>query len=223
VKVLDRVLWALGLVGILAALYLVFMWVPTADVREGIAQRIFYFHVPMAWISFLAFSLTFLGSIFYLVRGGKGWDNLAYSGAEIGVLFAFLNIATGSIWARPAWGHWWVWDPRLTSMMVLWLIYIGYLLLRSYTPAHQAPRFAAVVGIAGFLDVPIVYLAIRLWRTLHPGPVIGTGGGLHPTMLTTFLFSLAAFTLFFILLARLRVALRGAEAEIEELKEAWRE
>src|SRR3972149_11312823 len=132
VKVLDRVLWVLGLVGILAALYLVFMWVPTADVREGIAQLIFYFHVPMAWISFLAFSLTFLGSIFYLVGGGKGWDNLAYSGAEIGVLFAFLNIATGSIWARPAWGHWWVRDPRVTSMLGLWLIYIGYLLLRSY-------------------------------------------------------------------------------------------
>ena len=222
-KVLDRVLWALGLVGILVALYLVFMWVPTADVREGIAQRIFYFHVPMAWISFLAFSLTFVGSILYLLGGKRVWDHLAYSGAEIGVVFAFLNIVSGSIWARPAWGHWWVWDPRLTSMLVLWLIYVGYLLLRSYTPVHQAPRFAAVVGIAGFLDVPIVYFAIRLWRTLHPGPVIGTSGGLAPSMLTTFLVSLAAFTLFFIVLARLRVALRGAEAEIEELKEAWRE
>ena len=221
-KVLDRVLWALGLVGILFALYLVFMWVPTADVREGIAQRIFYFHVPMAWLSFLAFSLTFLGSILYLWRGKRRWDDIAYCGAEIGVVFAFLNIVTGSIWARPAWGHWWVWDPRLTSMLVLWLIYVGYLLLRSYTPAHQAPRFAAVVGIAGYLDVPIVYFAIHWWRTQHPGPVI-TSGGLHPTMLTTFLVSLAAFTLFFILLARLRVGLRALEAEIEEMKEAWRE
>lgn len=222
-KVLDRVLWALGLVGVLSALYLIFMRVPTVVGAGDLAQRIFYFHVPMAWVSFLAFFLTFLGSIFHLWKGGRGWDHLAYSGAEIGVVFAFLNIATGSIWARPAWGHWWVWDPRLTSMLVLWLIYIGYLLLRSYTPAHQAPRFAAVVGIAGFLDVPIVYFAIRWWRTLHPGPVIGTSGGLTHIMLLTFLVSLAAFTLFFVVVARLRVSLRALESEIEDMKEAWRE
>jgi len=220
-RVLDRVVWGVALAGIVTALYFVFMWVPTEKVL-GISQRIFYFHVSMFWVSALAFSMTFVGSIFYLWKGKRVWDDMAYCGAEIGVVFAFLNIATGSIWARPAWGHWWVWDPRLTSMLVLLLIYVSYLLLRSYTPAHQAPRFAAVVGIAGYLDVPIVYFAIRWWRTLHPGPVI-TSGGLHPTMLTTLLISLAVFTVFFVLIARLRVGLRGLEADIEELKEAGRE
>ena len=219
-KLVDRLLWGAGLVGMVVALYLVFMWVPTADVREGIAQRIFYFHVPMGWMALLAMAHVFAGSVLYLWRREQKWDLMAYASAEVGVVFTFLALATGSIWGKPAWFQWWVWDPRLTSTLVLWLIFIAYLLLRSYSSPAQAPRFGAVVGIIGGIDVPIVYFSIQWWRTLHPGPVIGGGGSLHPTMLLTLLVSVGVFTVFFFLLTRLRARQRGMEMELEEIREA---
>ncbi|MBI2865738.1 MAG: cytochrome c biogenesis protein CcsA [Chloroflexi bacterium] len=201
-----------------AALYLVFIYAPT-EAMMGDVQRIFYFHVSMAWVAFLAFALVFLGCLLYLWKGEERWDRLAYSAAHIGVMFTSLNLITGILWAKPIWGEWWVWDPRLTTTLVLWLIYIAYLVVHNAAEGGRGSRFAAVFGIVGFLDVPIVYMSVRWWRTMHPAPVIagGSGSGLAPSMLFTLLFSVGVFTLFFIYLLRQSLALRQLEAKIEEL------
>lgn len=202
----------------IGALYLVFLYVPT-EATMGIVQRIFYFHVPVAWVAFLAFFVVFICSIMYLVKRETGWDIIASSSAEVGIVFTTLVLITGSIWAKPIWGVWWTWEPRLTTALVLWLIYIAYFIIRSFaTEESQGARFAAVVGIVGFIDVPIVALAITLWRTQHPGPVIFEGG-LALSMLLTLFVCLIAFTILYILLTIQRIALRNDEIEIKKLKD----
>lgn len=216
---LNTILWIVTAILILFALYLVFAWVPT-EATMGIVQRIFYFHVPSAWVAFLAFFIVFLSSILYLAKRKNKWDSLAYCSAEIGVVFTSLALISGAIWAKPTWLAWWPWeDPRLTTTLVLWLIYIGYLLVRNYSPPNQASRFAAVIGIVGFIDVPIVYLSVIWWRSAHP-LVLGPGpeSGLDPSMLLTLLVSVAAFTSLYVVLMRLVLSLRRAELEVEELK-----
>ena len=213
----------LGLSFILLAggLYLVFIYVPTEETM-GIVQRIFYFHVPVAWVAFLAFFIVFLGSVLYLWKRESKWDVLASASAEVGVIFTTLILLTGPIWAKPIWGVWWLWDARLTAALVLWFIYIAYLIVRSYaTDEQRGARFAAVVGIVGFIDVPIVALAITLWRTQHPGPVIFEGG-LAPPMLLTLLVCLAAFTTLYSLLLIQRVSMKNDEIEVKRLKELCR-
>ena len=211
-----------GLLGLsfalmLAALYMIFIYVPT-EATMGVVQRIFYFHVPLAWLSFLAFFIVFLGSIMYLLKRDSKWDRLASSSAELGVVFTTLFLISGSIWAKPIWGVWWTWDPRLTTALILWLIYIAYLLVRSYVSDRQrGARFASVVGIMGFLDVPIVALAIVLWRTGHPSPVIFQGG-LAPSMMLTLIVSIAAFTALYVLLLKQRLALKNTENEIRRAR-----
>ena len=198
----------LGFILIIAGLYLVLVYAPTEETM-GILQRIFYFHVPLAWVAFLAFFIVFLGSILYLWKRESKWDIIASSSAEIGIVFTTLVLITGSIWAKPIWGVWWAWEPRLTTALVLWLIYIAYLIVRSYaTEVSRGARFAAVVGIVGFIDVPIVALAITLWRTQHPGPVIFQGG-LVSSMLLTLLICLAAFTALYCLLMMQRVSMKN--------------
>ena len=212
----------LGLLGLsfallIGALGMIFLYVPTERLM-GVVQRIFYFHVPVAWLAFLAFFIVFMFSILYLWKRQSRFDIVARSAAELGVIFTSLVLISGSIWARSAWGVWWVWEPRLTSALVMWLIYFAYILVRSYTvDPERGARFAAVVGIVGFIDVPIVALAIQLWRTQHPSPLIFEGG-LEPKMLATLLVSVAAFTTFFVVLLRLRVAMRHDENELERLK-----
>ena len=214
-----------GLLGVsfilfVGALYLIFLYVPTEE-SMGIVQRIFYFHVPVAWLAFLAFFIVFLGSIFYLWKRESKWDVIASSSAEVGIVFTTLVLLTGSIWAKPIWGVWWTWEPRLTTALVLWLIYIAYLLVRSFAAEEsRGARFAAVVGIVGFIDVPIVALTITLWRTQHPGPVIFQGG-LAPPMLLTLLVCLAAFTTLYSLLLIQRVSMKNDEIEIGRLKELY--
>jgi heme exporter protein C len=206
-------------VAITIALYAVFVYVPTEKMM-GIVQRIFYFHVPSAWVAFLAFLVVFVGSVAYLWKKDRKWDILALSSAEIGVVFTSLVLITGPIWAKPVWGAWWVWDVRLTTTLVLWLIYVAYLMLRSTAGGgDRTARFAAVFGIIGFIDVPIVFMSIRWWRSLHPIVVATEGGGLHPSMLATLLISLGAFTLLYVYLLRQRVALEWMKAEVEEIKE----
>lgn len=205
---------ALSLALFIAGLYMVFIYVPT-EAEQGAVQRIFYFHVPVAWVAFLAFFVVFIGSIMYLWKRDDKWDRLAAASAEIGVVFTTLVLITGSIWAKPIWGVWWVWEPRLTTSLVLWFIYAAYLLVRSYAPEEsRGARFAAVIGIVGFIDVPIVALAITLWRTQHPGPLVFEGG-LAPSMLLTLMVCLAAFTTLYASLLRLRMALGKAEKEIK--------
>ncbi len=174
----------------------IFLYAPTERV-QGNVQRIFYFHVPLAWVAYLAFFVVFVASIAYLKTRSTWWDALARSSAEVGLLFTTLVLITGSLWARPIWGTWWSWDARLTTTLVLWFIYVGYLILRSYVAEEQrAARFAAVLGIVGFLDVPIIHQSVVWWRTLHPEPVVLASGGpaMPPSMLLALGVALAAFT-----------------------------
>jgi len=213
----NILLWS-SLLLMVAALYLVFAYAPE-EKEMGIVQKIFYLMVPMGWVSLLAFLILFIGSILYLAKRESKWDILAHSSTEVGVIFATLALITGSIWAKPAWGVWWAWEPRLTATLVLWLIYIACLMVRSFAAEEsQGARFAAVVGIIGFADIPILVLATTLWRGMHPGPVIFQGG-LTPSMLLTLLVSIAAFTALYSLLLIQRVSLKNDEIEIRRLKE----
>jgi heme exporter protein C len=193
-------------------------YVPT-EATMGIVQRIFYFHVPAAITSFLAFFVTFIASITYLATRRLFWDQLAMSSVEIGVLLCTAVIVSGPLWARPVWGQWWPWDPRLTTTLILWLLYIAYLLLRSYTEnREQQARFCAVLGIVAFLDVPIVYYAVRWWRGIHPVVFGSGGGGIAPKMSHAFQASLFTFFLLYALLLVLRTRLAVMEDETEELR-----
>lgn len=206
---------------LLIALYCAFIYAPT-ETTMGDVQRIFYFHVPSAWVSFLAFFVVCIASIFYLKTGRERWDRLAAASAEIGVLFIVIVLITGPLWAKPVWGTFWTWDARLTTSFVLFLIYTAYLMLRSYTVNRErGARLAAVFGIVGFVDVPIVYMSIRWWRTLHPQPVIagGDGSGLAPQMLTTLMVCLLAFTILYITLLKIRYDESALGQEIRILKE----
>ena len=211
----------LGAAFLLADLYLIFQYVPTERVM-GIVQRLFYFHVPTVWVGFLAFFIVFVSSIAYLVKRTDVWDRRAYAAGEVGMLFLTVAMVTGAIWAKPVWGTWWVWDAKLTTTFVLWLIYIGYLIVRAYAPDRQrGARWAAIVGIVGFVDVPIVYYAAELWRSLHPelvtGPFAETGS-LESAMRTTLYFSTLTFTLLFVYLFRERTAQRADEQALDELR-----
>jgi heme exporter protein C len=213
-------LWTLSFSLIMVALYMVFVWVPT-EASMGVVQRIFYFHVPSAWAGFLAFGVTFVTSILYLAKRDSKWDVIAHCSAQLGVLFTTLVLLSGPIWARPVWGVWWTWEPRLTTALVLWVIYVAYLLVRGYaSDREQGARFAAVIGIVGFFDVPIVFLSISWWRTQHPGPLVFQSGGLAPSMLATLLVSVAAFTCLYWMLLIQRVALQRGEDDLAQLKDS---
>jgi heme exporter protein C len=206
----------------IGALYLVFIYVPTEETM-GIVQRVFYFHVPVAWVAFFAFFIVFLCSIMFLWKRDGKWDTIATSSAEVGVVFTTLVLITGSIWARPSsvWGVWWAWEPRLTTALVLWLIYVAYLIIRPFAGEEsRGARFAAIIGIVGFIDVPIVALAISLWRTQHPGPVIFQGG-LAPEMLLTLIICIATFTSLYAILMIQRVLMKNDEREVRRLKELY--
>lgn len=194
--------YALGagtLLGMLLSVWAAFVYAPT-DATQGPAQRIFYFHVPIALDAYLAFFVVFLASVGYLWRGDERWDWVAKGAAEIGTLFTTLTLISGSLWGRPIWGTWWVWDARLTTSLIMWFIYVGYLLLRTYTGRTSGgARAAAVLGIIGFVDVPINYLSVTWWRTLHPIQVLPLGGTpqMPPTMLLAFMLSMVTFLLLF--------------------------
>jgi heme exporter protein C len=174
----------------LAAAAMIFFVAPT-DALQGPVQRIFYLHVAAAIAAFASFATVLVGSVLYLWRGSLRADRVARAGALVGLVFTTVTLVMGMMWAKPIWGSYWTWDARLTSTLVLWIIYAGYLLVRRLAaPGRQAARFAAVVGIFGFVDVPVVYFSVDWWRTQHPGPVIATDA-LPPEMLSTFLFTMA--------------------------------
>jgi heme exporter protein C len=193
------------------------------DASGGPLQRIFYVHVPSAWVAYLAFGVVFLGSVAYLRTNERRWDLLAHAAAEIGVVFTTLVLITGPIWARPVWGTWWQWDARLTSALVMWLTYVGYLFLRGLvTDPTRVGRLAAVVGVVGFVNVPIVHFSVYWWRTLHPsGPspaALDRSSGLGTPELLAFFTALAAFTLLFAWLLALRTNLGRVSDEVERLE-----
>src|SRR5947209_16428239 len=192
-KHLSRLLGYATLVLMAASLYGTLV-VARADRVQGDAARIVYFHVPMAWVAFLAFVVVAVASVAYLRTGASGWDRLGHASAEVGVIFTTLVLVTGSIWGYPIWGTWWSWDPKLTTTLILWFLYLGYLMLRSYVEPPRGARYAAILGIIGFVDVPIVYQASVWWRTLHPSPVLGPEASSQSTdILGLLLFSLVAF------------------------------
>ena len=205
-----------GIILLLASLYLVFIWVPTEKVM-GIVQRIFYLMVPMGWLAMLSFAIIFVASIRYLASRNEKWDNLGYCAAEMGVIFTTLTLITGSLWARPVWGVWWTWEPRLTATLVLWLIYLAYFMVRSFAREEsQGSRFSAVVGIIGFVDIPIIGMSTSLWRGMHPGILVA--GGLETSMLVTLIVSILAFTALYLVVLSERVSLRQGEREVRRLR-----
>ena len=209
----SYVLAGLAIVLMTLNLILIFIVAPT-DAVLGDIQRIFYIHVPIAAMSFLAFFVVCIGSIMYLIRRTSYWDRLAHSAAEVGVVFVTITLLTGVVWARPVWGVWWTWEPRLTTTLILWLIYIAYLMVRSYAPSRsQGSLYAAAIGIVGFVDVPIVYYSVQWWRSIHPAAVVGPlaeSGSLEPIMRNILLVSLVAFVVVFVWLLQQKMAIQKA-------------
>jgi heme exporter protein C len=217
------VLTALSAVLVMVALYLALVGAPEANLQSETgryAQRIIYFHIATAWVGFLAFFVTFVAGVAYLRTQGRKWDIVALSSAEIGTVFMLGVLVSGSIWARPAWGVWWVWDERLTISLIQFLVYVGYLMLRSSVedPTRRA-RFGAVYGIVAFVSVPINFIAIRLWRTQHPLMFGSTEGGLGPNMMFAFFFTLSAFTIWYVTLMWHRTRLEQLRDDMEYLKQ----
>jgi heme exporter protein C len=195
----EYVLGTATALAILALLWAAFAYAPT-EATQGDVQRIEYIHVPMAWVAYLAFFVVFAASILYLWRRDPRWDLLAATSAEIGTIFTTLVLVTGSLWGRPVWGTWWQWDARMTTTLILWFVYVAYLLLRSYTGLSEGgARAAAVLGIVGFIDVPINYLSVTWWRTLHPALQVQLGQtpDAPPAVVWTLMLGLLAFTLLY--------------------------
>jgi heme exporter protein C len=202
----------LGVLGMLVLHWLVFFWVPT-EATMGIIQRIFYIHVPAAWVAFFAFGIVALCSAVYLWLGDERLDRAALAAAEGGMVFTTVVLLTGPLWARIAWGTYWTWEPRLVLTLLLWFIYLGYFMVRASTESpERGKRFAAVVGIVGALDIPLIHLSVVWFRSLHPGPVVlkPDGPTLDPDMLLTLMVGLGSFTLLFLGVFLQRYALEAA-------------
>ena len=196
-------------------LYMVFMWVPTEQ-NLGVSQRIFYFHVPLGWIGMLSIVVVAVASLMHLITGKEKWDSLAYATAELGVIFATLILVTGAIWARPVWGEWWTWDAKLTTTLVLWFIYVGYLMIRAHGPSGtQGKRYASVIALIGAIDSPIIYKATDWWRTAHPERNVPSD--LASEMLLTLLVAVVTFTVLYAYLLVERYSLRKSESDLDEL------
>jgi heme exporter protein C len=195
---------ATGAVGLMVlAAGAIFFYAPT-DALQGQVQRIFYLHVSSAIAAYGCFAVVLVGGAIYLRNGSLVADRFARAGALVGLVFTTVTLVMGMLWAKPIWGTFWAWDARLTSTLVLWIIYAGYLLVRRLAePGRQAARFAAVVGIFGFIDVPVVHFSVTWWRTQHPGPII-VNDALPPEMLATFLFTMGCT----LVLAAVMIAIR---------------
>jgi len=203
----DRVLPFAATIAMLAALWCVFVYVPN-ERMQGVVQRIFYFHVNCWWAAYLGFFVAAGASAFYLWQGRTEHDRLARAGVEVGMLFCTMGLVTGPIWARPIWGTWWTWDPRLTMAVILWTIFAVYLVLRSAgRDEPEITRYAAVVAVFGILDIPLIMISVRLWRGIHPSVIsapAGKGGLEDPRMVVALLVTMAAFAFLFFWLLWLR-------------------
>jgi len=197
----------------------VFFWVPT-EASMGIVQRIFYIHVPAWWVGFLALGIMALCSAVYLWLGLDKVDHAARAAAEGGLIFITIGLLTGPLWARIAWGTWWTWEARLTLSLLLWFIYVGYFMVRNATDSpERGKKFAAVVGIVGALNIPLIHVSVLWFRSLHPQPVVARVDGpqLDPAMLTVLLTALAAWTFLFFSFFLLRYAAAQLEASVDRL------
>jgi heme exporter protein C len=216
------VLSMVGLVG-LAAVYIVALGYTPIEARQGLAQKIFYLHVPAAWSALLAFSLVGLASILYLWLHDIRLDRFAAASAEVGVAFSAVMLTSGPIWAKPIWGTWWTWDARLTLTLFLFFLFVGYLALRAALQDRaERARFSAVVGILGMLLVPFIHLSVYLFRTLHPQPIVlkPSAPSLPPEMLRTLLLSTVVFTLLYLGFVTARYGLALAQEAREQAYDA---
>ncbi|MEU1722627.1 cytochrome c biogenesis protein CcsA [Nonomuraea sp. NPDC005692] len=208
-----RALAVVANAGVIAAMLVALFLVP-ADGEQGIVQRLMYLHVPTAWAGYMNFTVVFVASIAYLRTQRVHWDRLAAAAAEAGVVFTGLTITLGALWGRPVWGTWWSWDPRLTTTLILFLVYSAYLTVRRLpdNPARSY-RWAAVVGIVGFADVPLVHLSVLWWRSLHQEPSLlrPEAPALAPSMLATLVAATMAFTVMSVWLIIMRLRLRRME------------
>jgi len=217
--------WA-AVVMMLGGLAMVFLYAPR-ERNMGDVQRIFYFHLGSAWVGFFAFFVTMISGVLYLWKAEERWDVVGSASAEVGTVFMTMAIISGSLWARPVWNTWWTWDPRLTISAIQWLLYLAYFMLRAgiEDPARRA-RFSAVYGIIAFLTVPLSFLSIRIWRTIHPVVVAGESGtsvegafSMTTSMRYTLFFSLATFTVLYFTLLRHRLQLAWAEDRVARLRQ----
>lgn len=194
----SLILGSLSFLGMMISLWMIFLYAPM-DVVQGPPQRIFYFHVPIAWIGMLAFIVMSVAGVGYLVRKDERWDWAARASAEVGTVFITLALITGSIWGKTTWGTWWTWDPKLTATLILWFMFVGYIMLRSYMGRTDASaRSGAVLALVGVIDVPIIYLSVQWWRGQHPTAQVGVpSADLPPSVVLTLMVSLITFTLFY--------------------------
>jgi heme exporter protein C len=200
---------ALMVIGSVVALFIV-----PEDGLQGPVQKLLYIHVPAAWTAFLAFFVVFVMSTLYLVQRDLKWDLIGAASAEIGVLFTVLALVLGSLWGKPTWGVWWTWDPRLTTTAILLMVYVGFIMVRGFAddPDKRA-RWSAVVGIVGFVQVPIVYLSVYWWRSIHQPP--SSPRSMASLFLLTLLFNVLAFTVAYAYLMVRRYRLATVELELE--------
>ena len=214
---MRSLLGGVTLAGLVAGLVMGFAIAPR-EATQGNVQRIMYLHVPSVWVAYLAFAVVLVASIVYLVRRAEAADRLAHASAEVGVLFTGLTIATGSIWGKPTWGTWWTWDARLTTVSILFVMYLGYLLLRGMIEDRErGARFAAVLGIVAAFNIPLVHFSVYWWRTLHQPPsLMKPGPGTMPgVIVTALLVNFAAFTLLYAYFVTRRARVLRLEAEAE--------
>ncbi|PYN47896.1 MAG: cytochrome C assembly protein [Candidatus Rokuibacteriota bacterium] len=214
---MRSLLGGVTLAGLVAGLVMGFAIAPR-EATQGNVQRIMYLHVPSVWVAYLAFAVVLVASIVYLVRRAEAADRLAHASAEVGVLFTGLTIATGSIWGKPTWGTWWTWDARLTTVSILFVMYLGYLLLRGMIEDRErGARFAAVLGIVAAFNIPLVHFSVYWWRTLHQPPsLVKPGPGTMPGIIVTaLLVNFAAFTLLYAYFVTRRARVLRLEAEAE--------
>ena len=212
---IDDLLGVASLVGMVVALWLIFIYTPV-ELVQGAVQKVFYIHLASIWNAYLGFFIVFVASILDLRRPSPRTDRIARAWAEVGVVFTTITLVSGSIWAKPIWGTYWTWDARLTSTLILWIIYVVYLMLRGFVgDPERGRRYAAIVGIIGFIDVPIVHMSVRWWRTLHPDPIVARADGpdLPMSMWYTVLYCIVVFTVLALFLVRQRL-------QIEELRES---
>lgn len=217
----DRLLPPATITAMLAAVYLVFIGAPTDDF-QGPVQRIFYVHMAMWLATFTAFGIVGVASLMYLWRRAARWDHLGRAAAELGLLFCTLGLATGSIWAKPIWGTWWTWDPRLTLTLILWMIYAAYLLLRALaTEPTQGATLAAILGVSGVVDLYLINRAVYWWRGIHPAVIQNKDGGTglaDPMMRAALIAAMLAFFLVFLWLLRLRLRTARLQDQVDDLR-----
>ena len=211
---------SLSAVSMLVSLYMALLWAPT-EITLGDSQRIFYIHIPLAWLGMLSVIILAIFSIAYLITRNIKWDNLAYSTAELGFILITLVLITGMIWSKAEWTVWWTWDPKLTTTVILWFIYLAYIMLRKYGPSDlRGASYGAVLGIIGAIDVPMIYMAANWWSSAHPelniGPLSDQSSSVNSEMMMTLLVSLIAYTMLYIIILNEKYVVKKGTNLIDE-------